>query len=209
MQIAFWDIGEDGNNSQNDTITIVHTSAQPGQLFDVTSIGYWLLYVLPRCICFWRCTAQPNLVSPCENQMSRINESYLPVLPTVTQPLQLPFFFFFSKAIYITYFEICKTINFIHIYKCQWSLPNLKVAKVSQKNKRKLYFLGSAMTERLELLLLLTKLQFALHRLDWLSSGHLRKIHGEGLSIQVIYEDQEKNDFNSLFNRLSGKALSV
>lgn len=118
-------------------------------------------------------------------------------------------FFFFSKAIYITYFEICKTINFMHVYKCQWSLPNLKVAKVSQKNKRKLCFLGSAMTERLELLLLLTKLQFALHRLDWLSSGHLRKIHGEGLSIQVIYEDQEKNDFNSLFNRLSGKALSV
>ena len=32
--------GEDGNNSQNDTIRIVHTSAQPGQLFDVTSIGY-------------------------------------------------------------------------------------------------------------------------------------------------------------------------
>ena len=97
----------------------------------------------------------------------------------------------------------------MHVYKCQWSLPNLKVAKVSQKNKRKLCFLGSAMTERLELLLLLTKLQFALHRLDWFSSGHLRKIHGEGLSIQVIYEDQEKNDFNSLFNRLSGKALSV
>ena len=120
------------------------------------------------------------------------------------------FFFFFSKAIYITYFEICKTINFMHVYKCHWSLPNLKVAKVSQKNKRKLCFLRGAMTERLKLLLLLAiKLQFALHRLDWLSSGHLRKIHGEGLSIQVIYEDQEKNDFNSLFNRLSGKALSV
>ena len=58
-------------------------------------------------------------------------------------------FFFFSKAIYFTYFEICKTIHFMHVYKCQWSLPNLKVAKVSQKNKRKLCFLGSAMTERL------------------------------------------------------------
>ena len=78
--------------------------------------------------------------------MSRINEAYLSVWLTVTQPLQLPFF---SKAIYITYFEICKTINFMHVYKCHWSLPNLKVAKVSQKNKRKLCFLGSAMTERL------------------------------------------------------------
>ena len=93
MQIAFWDIGEDGNKMQNDTIRIVHTSAQPGQLFDVTSIGYWLLYVLPRCICFWRCAAQPNLFCLCENQMSRINEAYFPVWRTVTQPVQLPFFF--------------------------------------------------------------------------------------------------------------------
>ena len=33
----------------------------------------------------------------------------------------------------------------------------------------------------------------------------MRMIHGEKLAVQVIYEDQ-KNDFNSLFNRLSGKA---
>ncbi|KAK7504087.1 hypothetical protein BaRGS_00004819 [Batillaria attramentaria] len=35
----------------------------------------------------------------------------------------------------------------------------------------------------------------------------LRKTHGEDLPIQVLYEDQEKNDFNSLFNRLQGGAL--
>ncbi|XP_076467216.1 uncharacterized protein LOC143298283 [Babylonia areolata] len=34
-------------------------------------------------------------------------------------------------------------------------------------------------------------------------TDYLRKKHGEKLSIQVIYEDQEKNDFNSLFKRLS------
>ena len=33
----------------------------------------------------------------------------------------------------------------------------------------------------------------------------MRRMHGEELAVQVIYEDQEKNDFNSLFNRLSGK----
>nr|KAG5712031.1 hypothetical protein BaRGS_020757 [Batillaria attramentaria] len=36
--------------------------------------------------------------------------------------------------------------------------------------------------------------------------GHLRDKHGEELAIQVVYEDQEKNDFNSLFNRLSGES---
>ena len=34
----------------------------------------------------------------------------------------------------------------------------------------------------------------------------MRRMYGEELAVQVIYEDQEKNDFNSLFNRLSGKA---
>ncbi|XP_076466227.1 uncharacterized protein LOC143297692 [Babylonia areolata] len=32
---------------------------------------------------------------------------------------------------------------------------------------------------------------------------HLRKKYGDDLAIQVIYEDQEKNDFNSLFERLN------
>ncbi|KAK7093503.1 hypothetical protein V1264_007242 [Littorina saxatilis] len=33
--------------------------------------------------------------------------------------------------------------------------------------------------------------------------GQLRKKHGESLPIQIVYEDQERNDFNSLFHRLS------
>ncbi|KAK7504404.1 hypothetical protein BaRGS_00004270 [Batillaria attramentaria] len=33
--------------------------------------------------------------------------------------------------------------------------------------------------------------------------GHLREKHGEELAIQVVYEDQERNDFNSLFSLLS------
>ncbi|KAK7504082.1 hypothetical protein BaRGS_00004814, partial [Batillaria attramentaria] len=37
----------------------------------------------------------------------------------------------------------------------------------------------------------------------------LRKTHGEDLSIQVLYEDQEKNDYNSLFNRLQEESSFV
>ena len=33
----------------------------------------------------------------------------------------------------------------------------------------------------------------------------LRKIHGDNLPIQVVYEDQPVNDFKSLFLRLQGK----
>ncbi|KAK7093498.1 uncharacterized protein [Littorina saxatilis] len=33
--------------------------------------------------------------------------------------------------------------------------------------------------------------------------SQLRKKHGESLPIQIVYEDQERNDFNSLFHRLS------
>ena len=34
--------------------------------------------------------------------------------------------------------------------------------------------------------------------------NELRKIHGDGLAIHVIYEDQPVNDFKSLFLRLQG-----
>ena len=36
----------------------------------------------------------------------------------------------------------------------------------------------------------------------------LRKIHGDDLSIHVIYEDQPVNDFKSLFLRLQGKVVN-
>ncbi|XP_070178191.1 uncharacterized protein [Littorina saxatilis] len=36
--------------------------------------------------------------------------------------------------------------------------------------------------------------------------GHLREKQGDTLPIQIIYEDQEKNDFNSLFRRLSDES---
>ena len=49
-------------------------------------------------------------------------------------------------------------------------------------------------------------MQLALPEFVLIPTGQMRMIHGEELAIQVIYEDQEKNDFNSLFNRLSGKA---
>ena len=48
-------------------------------------------------------------------------------------------------------------------------------------------------------------MQLALPDFDLIPTGQMRMIHGEKLAVQVIYEDQ-KNDFNSLFNRLSGKA---
>jgi len=48
-------------------------------------------------------------------------------------------------------------------------------------------------------------LQLALLDFDLIQTGQMRRMHGEELAVQVIYEDQEKNDFNSLFNRLSGK----
>ncbi|KAL8609830.1 hypothetical protein ACOMHN_052884 [Nucella lapillus] len=35
---------------------------------------------------------------------------------------------------------------------------------------------------------------------------HLRQKHGDDLAIQIVYEDQEKNDFNSLFRRLCGSS---
>ena len=35
----------------------------------------------------------------------------------------------------------------------------------------------------------------------------LRKMHGDSLPIQVIYEDQPVNDFKSLFLRLQGASL--
>ena len=37
--------------------------------------------------------------------------------------------------------------------------------------------------------------------------NELRKIHGDSLPIQVIYEDQPVNDFKSLFLRLQGASL--
>lgn len=37
----------------------------------------------------------------------------------------------------------------------------------------------------------------------------LRKIHGDDLSINVIYEDQPVNDFKSLFLRLQGKVVEL
>ena len=49
-------------------------------------------------------------------------------------------------------------------------------------------------------------MQLALLDFDLIPTGQMRRMHGEELAVQVIYEDQEKNDFNSLFNRLSGKA---
>ena len=49
-------------------------------------------------------------------------------------------------------------------------------------------------------------MQLALLDFDLIPTGQMRRIHREELAVQVIYEDQEKNDFNSLFNRLSGKA---
>ena len=42
--------------------------------------------------------------------------------------------------------------------------------------------------------------------MELIPTGQMRRMHGEELAVQVIYEDQDKNDFNSLFNRLSGKA---
>ena len=49
-------------------------------------------------------------------------------------------------------------------------------------------------------------MQLALLDFDLIPTGQMRRMHGEELAVQVIYEDQEKNDFNSLFNRISGKA---
>ena len=49
-------------------------------------------------------------------------------------------------------------------------------------------------------------MQIALLGFDLIPTGQMRRMLGEELAVQVIYEDQEKNDFNSLFNRLSGKA---
>ena len=49
-------------------------------------------------------------------------------------------------------------------------------------------------------------MQLELPEFDLIPTGQMRRMYGEELAVQVIYEDQEKNDFNSLFNRLSGKA---
>ena len=41
--------------------------------------------------------------------------------------------------------------------------------------------------------------------MELIPTGQMRRMHGEEMAVQVIYEDKKK-DFNSLFNRLSGKA---